>query len=89
MPRLPRLPSAPREAGVRARMTAYSFDRFGMFTVTLDNGQVWRQIPADTSVAHWSKPAASYVAVVRNGALGSFNLTIEGEGASYKALRVK
>ena len=70
-------------------MTSYSFDRFGMFTVTLQNGQVWRQIPADTNVAHWSKPAATYVVNIRNGALRSFNLSVQGEGASYKVLRVK
>ena len=34
----------------------------GLFTVTLVNGEVWRQLNGDTTYAHWFKKPESYVA---------------------------
>lgn len=70
------------------RMTSYTFDSNGFFTVVLDNGEVWRQIDGDTSTAHWFKKPGSYVATVTPGALGSSNLRVQGEGRSYRVRRV-
>jgi hypothetical protein len=86
--RLP-APPPPPAAGIHERLTAYQFDRFGMFTVTLANGQVWRQIAGDTSVAHWVKPASAYTANIRNGAMGSFNLRLDEENGGFKVLRIR
>ena len=66
------------------RMTAYSFNRYGIFTVTLSNGQIWHQLPGDTDVAHWTKPAASYAVRITRGALGSFNLKVRGGAQAFK-----
>ncbi len=70
------------------RMTSYKFDSHGFFTVVLDNGEVWRQIDGDTTMAHWFKKPGFYVATVTAGALGSSNLSVQGEGRSYKVRRV-
>lgn len=67
-----------------SRMTAYSFNRYGIFTVTLANGQVWRQLSGDTDLAHWTKPAGSYAAQIVRGALGSFNLKVKGGSQTFK-----
>lgn len=70
------------------RMVSYKFDSNGFFTVVLDSGEVWRQIDGDTTMAHWFKKPGFYVATVTGGALGSFNLRVQGEGRSYKVRRV-
>ena len=70
------------------RMASYKFDSNGFFTVVLDNGEVWRQIDGDTTMAHWFKKPGFYVATVTAGALGSSNLRVQGEGRSYKVRRV-
>jgi hypothetical protein len=41
-------------------LQSYSFDAAGYFTVTLANGEIWRQDPSDTLYAHWNKPAGTY-----------------------------
>ena len=71
------------------RMTAYSFDSHGIFTVTLGDGEVWRQVDGDRSFAHWRGPASAYVVTIRNGAFGSSNLQVQGESASFKVNRIR
>jgi hypothetical protein len=72
----------------RGRMASYKFDSNGFFTVVLDNGEVWRQIDGDTTMAHWFRKPGFYVATVTAGALGSSNLSVQGEGRSYRVRRV-
>jgi len=67
-----------------SQMVAYRFNHYGIFTVTLANGQVWRQLPGDTDFAHWTKPAASYAVRISRGALGSLNLKIKGGAQAFK-----
>jgi hypothetical protein len=71
-----------------SRMTSYSFDRYGMFTVVLANGQSWRQLSGDTSAAHWTKPAPGYTVQITRGALRSFNLKVKGISTEYKVERI-
>ena len=70
------------------RMASYKFDSNGFFTVVLDNGEVWRQLDGDTTLAHWFRKPGFYVATVTAGVLGSSNLRVQGEGRSYKVRRV-
>ena len=60
------------------RMASYKFDSNGFFTVVLDNGEVWRQIDGDTTMAHWFRKPGFYVATVSAGVLGSSNLRVQG-----------
>ena len=71
-----------------SRMTSYSFNRYGAFTVTLANGQVWRQLSGDTDFAHWTKPAPAYAARITRGALGSFNLKVKGRSEAFKVEQI-
>jgi hypothetical protein len=68
-------------------MRSYSFDRDGLFTVTLSNGEVWRQADGDFEKARWNKPAGSYVVSVVSGAAGTSNLEVQGEAGFYKVKR--
>ncbi len=78
----------PAAQGVTARMTSYTFDTRHYFTVVLEGGQTWSQVKGDTSIADWTRPAASYVAKISRGALGSFNLNVVGRPGGYKVTRI-
>jgi len=66
------------------QMSSYEFNHYGIFTIVLANGQHWQQLSGDTNLAHWKKPAANYQVRITHGALGSLNLKIKGEAATYK-----
>jgi hypothetical protein len=75
---------------ITARMAQYSLGRpGGYFTVTLDNGQVWRQREGDEHNPIWNKPASSYVVTVSYGAGGTYNLVVAGEREPYKVTRIR
>ncbi len=81
-------PGPADNAPVLSRMQAYSFNKFGVFTVMLSNGQVWRQVDGDTAFAHWKKPAGNYVVRITSGFLNSHNFQVKGSPGLYKVLRV-
>jgi len=72
---------------VAARMAKYEFNRAHLFTVTLDNGQVWQQIEGDDRYARWDKRASSYAVVISRGMFGSYNLQVVKQGSVYKVRR--
>jgi hypothetical protein len=72
-----------------SQLASYRFDRNNIFTVKLANGQVWQQQSGDTSYARWKKPAGSYTVVITRGALGSINLSVQGEPHSFKVSRLE
>jgi hypothetical protein len=45
-------------------LKTYKFDAAGYFTVTLANGETWRQDPSDTLFAHWTKAGGTYSAQI-------------------------
>jgi hypothetical protein len=69
---------------VVSRMAGYSFDQYGIFTATLANGQVWRQISDDTNVAHWNKPAESYLVSISHGLLGSYKFQVKDSPGMFR-----
>lgn len=84
---------APRENDtidqISARVIAYDFES-GFLTVTLDNGQVWRQPPSGNALGHLSKPALSYTAVIgRNGPYGSYGLKLSGVAQVIGVRRIR
>ncbi len=95
--------SAPPEFGLRpppsytlpanqrdvSRLAAYSYDPHHIITITLANGEVWRQLRGDIDTLKLKKPASAYVATISRGALGSYNLHIAGLAGGYKVERVQ
>jgi len=71
------------------RMAAYSFDKGHHFTVTLTNGQVWRQDADDPPIAGWQRPAADYVVTIRRGLFGDYNLVTTDGARLYKVVRIR
>jgi hypothetical protein len=69
-----------------AKVAQVRWNMFKHFSVTLDNGQVWRQLDSDTAVARLD-PAAT-VKITR-GFLDSYSLSVEGEWGVFKVKRIK
>jgi hypothetical protein len=84
--RLPRATSVKRASEMVAGVTGLSYDARGHFTVTLDNGQVWRQLEGDTGVLQNAGIAAVRIS---RGALGSYDLNVEGRNATYRVMRLR
>ena len=74
---------------ISAGVTEVSFTPFGQFIVFLDNGQVWRQLQGDADRAHFKSSAPDNHVTISRGALGSYNMTINGSGKVFKVTRVK
>jgi len=72
-----------------SRMTSFDFDWNKIFTVTLANGQTWRQREGDTTYAHWKGQPGDYLVTITKGALGSFNLEVKGGHSTFKVERIK
>jgi hypothetical protein len=86
--RLPRTASAaPRRAQeLIAHVASVAYDPHNRFTVTLDNGQVWRQLEGDTAILRGARNATVRIS---RGALGSYDLNIVGRNAIYRVLRLQ
>jgi hypothetical protein len=69
------------------RMASYKFDLNHVFTVTLSNGQTWRQVSGDTHTAHWTAPASSYAVKITRGSFSSYNFQVEGSPEVFKVDR--
>jgi hypothetical protein len=74
--------------GTSLKMASYSFDKRGLFTVTLSDGSVWRQDTNDTNFAHFSGKASSYPVTVLHGDYGD-RLDVRGEPGPYRVVRVR
>jgi len=73
---------------ISARVASASYNFFRHFTVTLDNGQVWRQLDSDDRIARFGDSGGEAVTILR-GFLGAFSLTIDGHRGSYQVKRIK
>ncbi len=86
------LPNAPTVANgvdhVASRIASFEQDKeTRRFTVTLENGQTWRQVQMDDSKAFWNK-SKPLTATIAYGAGDTYNLSV-GEGIIYKVRRQK
>lgn len=72
-------------------MQSFTLDKAGVFTVTLEDGQVWKQSAEDQVYhpAHWRKPAGEMLVTIAPGAMHTFEMTVAGENRGYKVHRIK
>ena len=86
----PAAPARPQPVErISAAVTDYSLTPIGRFVVFLDNGQVWRQLDADTTRALFKRAAADNKVTISRGAFGSYNLQLNESNALFKVTRVK
>jgi hypothetical protein len=81
-----RMPPNGSAKAITAGVTNLAFDGTGHFTVTLDNGQVWRQMAGDVSILRQTQ--VSSVHIVRS-VFGSYDLSLPSLHASYRVVRIQ
>jgi hypothetical protein len=69
-------------------MASYIFDSRGMFTVTLSDGEVWKQVATDTNYADWRGPAANYIVSLIDTSAGT-KMDVKGEPGPYAVQRLR
>lgn len=74
---------------ITAGVTDYSRTPLGKFIVFLDNGQVWRQQDSDNEIADFRRNPADNKVTISKGAIGSYNLTLNGSSRIFRVKRVK
>ena len=74
---------------VTANVLEFARTPRGPVVFILENGQVWRQLPGDTTVIRDPVPGAPMKVTIENGFLGSYNLSIEGRKGIIKVTRLK
>jgi hypothetical protein len=62
---------------------------YGKVLFVLENGQVWRQLDSDGTVVQDPQRGKTMKVLIERGALGSYNLTIEGRNGLIKVRRLK
>jgi hypothetical protein len=72
---------------IAARLTAYEFAD-GYMTVTLDNGQMWRQTPDSAPLGHLTKPARAYSAVIGRGS-DNYAMKLDGLAGTVPVRRIR
>jgi hypothetical protein len=70
-------------------MASYTFDKRGLFTVTLSDGSVWRQDAKDTNFAHFAGKASNYPVTLHPGDFGKARMDVRGEDGPYLVERVR
>jgi len=88
LPAKPPPPVDQKANQVISRIADCTFDRYGVMTLKLANGQVWRQVEGDTALAKLKLPPSAYVATIKHGFFGSYNMTIKGVPGLFRVLRV-
>jgi hypothetical protein len=71
------------------RMAGYSFDKRGLFTVTLSDGSIWRQDANDTNFAHFGGKASEYLVTLAPGEYGKSRMNVRGEPGPYLVERTR
>lgn len=74
---------------IEARVVEFAITPLGKAIVTLDNGQIWRQMDGDTATLRFKKNAADNTVAIRRGALGSYSMIVNKHGALAKVERAK
>lgn len=74
---------------ITAKVIEFATNPYGKAIFFLDNGQVWRQLDADSTVVREPRAGTTMKVTIEMGALGSYNLTIEGRNALIKVSRLK
>lgn len=72
-------------------MQSFTFDGNGAFTVTLIDGQVWKQSAEDEVYhpARWRKSAGEMLVTIAPGVMHTFNMKVDDEARSYKVRRIR
>ena len=74
---------------IKATVIEFAKTLRGRAVFILDNGQVWRQMDSDSTDVRGPAPGAPMKVTIEVGALGSYNLTVDGTNGLVKVSRLK
>jgi hypothetical protein len=74
---------------ITAVVREFSRTARGQAVFALDNGQTWRQLDGDDVRVRDPKPGAVLRVIIERGALGSYNLVIEGRNGMIRVRRIE
>ncbi len=74
---------------ITATVVEFAKTARGKAIFILDNGQIWRQLDADSTELPYPPAGAKMKVTIETGWLGSYNLTIEGRNGLIKVSRMK
>ena len=75
---------------LRAKLVGLRFTNSGRYIITLDNGQVWRQIRGDTETLRFPRITGDGVPIIIKEALfGSYRLRTEASKRTIRVERIK
>lgn len=69
-------------------VTNFQKDPAGRFTITLANGQIWRQVAGDTTAAQY-RAGRTHSVTISQGSLGSYDLRFNDRNAVFKVQRLR
>jgi hypothetical protein len=72
-------------------MQSFTLDRQGAFTVTLADGQVWKQNDEDEvhHPAHWGQAGPDKKVTIAPDAMNTYTMTVVGQQRMYKVHRIR
>lgn len=80
----------PREiTEISATVVEFAKTQRGRAIFVLDNGQIWRQLDADSTELPYPSAGTTMKVTIEKGWVGSYNLTIAGRNGLIKVSRMK
>jgi hypothetical protein len=71
-------------------LESFTFDGHGLFTVTLSNGEIWRQDPSDPARAHWNGRASDFgIKLAKDAGGRTGQLFVRGDDLLYRVTRLR
>ncbi len=72
-----------------SKVVEFRVNQFGKVTVTLENGQVWRQLDSDNKRLVFSQKERLYTAKVKRARFGNYMLTVNELKRTIRVRRIK
>jgi len=74
---------------IESKIAEIRINQFGKVTLTLENGQIWRQLSSDNKTVHFSKNDRLYTAKVKRSLMGNYMLTVNELKRTIRVRRVE
>ncbi len=74
---------------ITVKIAEFRVNPYGKVTVTLENGQVWRQLNSDNKTLHFSKKEKLYTAKVKRSTFGNYLMTVKEMGRTIRVRRIE
>jgi len=78
-----------RLKSILSKVVEIRISKFGKVTLTLENGQVWRQLNSDSKVLRINGKDKLYTAKVKRSIMGNYMLTIKELKRTIRVRRIK